>query len=243
MKHCSAFRATSSLVALVFVVVCGTFYALAGSSAAAQTTGGAAKPAPAQAKANRYIGAQKCKTCHEKEETGNQHKQWLESKHAKAFEVLASDAAKAVAKEKGIADPQKDVACMKCHETAHGVPPAQVLKGFDPTAGVQCESCHGPGEAHMMARMKAAAAKTPGYPEIPAGEIISLPTEASCKACHNPESPTFKPFCVHERMTEIMHWNPKKPRTDEEKKGYPCKCADDCICKKDSAEHKCRSVK
>lgn len=234
-------RAATPLLALVFLAAFATVYALADASAAAPT--GEVSAPPAQAKANRYIGAQKCKSCHDKEETGNQHKQWLESKHSKAFEVLASDAAKLVAKEKGIVDPQKDAACVKCHQTAHGLPAAQIMKGFDPTAGVQCETCHGPGEAHMMARMKAAAAKTPGYPEIPAGEIITLPSEASCKVCHNPESPTFKPFCVHERMTEIMHWNPKKPRTDEEKKGYPCKCADDCICKKDSPDHKCRATK
>jgi hypothetical protein len=234
-------RAATPLIALVSLVAFATVYALAGPSTAAPSSEEGAQPA--QAPVNRYIGAQKCKSCHEKEEVGNQHKHWLESKHSKAFEALASDAAKAIAKEKGIADPQKEAACVKCHQTAHGVPEAQIMKGFDPTAGVQCETCHGPGEAHLKARMKAAAAKTTGYPEIPAGEIVSLPTEASCKVCHNPESPTFKPFCVHERMTEIMHWNPKKPRTDEQKKGYPCKCADDCVCKKDSPEHKCRAAK
>lgn len=229
-------RSFAPALALALLVVFAAVQALAGE--------GVAGAAPIeQAKANRYIGAQKCKTCHDKEETGNQHKQWLESKHASAFAALASDRAKEVAKAKGIAEPQKDAACVKCHQTGHGVAEAELMKGFDLTAGVQCESCHGPGEQHMLARMKAARAKVEGYPEIPAGEIVSLPTADTCRACHNEASPTYKPFCVHERMTEVMHWNPKKPRTEEQKKGYPCTCDETCVCKKDSPDKKCRSTR
>ncbi|MEZ4227510.1 MAG: cytochrome c family protein, partial [Polyangiaceae bacterium] len=198
---------------------------------------------PTQGKANRYIGAQKCKTCHGKDETGNQHKVWSAGKHAHAFEVLASDRAKEVGKEKGIADPQKDAACIECHQTAYGLDAALIQKGFDPSLGVQCETCHGPGEQHMMARMKAASEKVDGYPKIPDGEIIALPTKEACVACHNPKSPTFQPFCIHERLEKIKHWNPNRPRTEEQKKGYPCTCDDTCICKKDSPEHKCRDAK
>ncbi len=226
-----------ALLALVAVVALGAFV----------SEGRPAAPEPLglnlQGKVNRYIGAQKCKTCHDKDETGNQHKQWLESKHAKAFAGLATERALAIAKEKGLGDPQKEAACIKCHQTGHGLPEAHIMKGFDFTIGVQCETCHGPGEQHMLARMKAARNKVEGYPEIPAGEIVTLPTGESCKVCHNPESPTFQPFCKHERMTEVAHWNPKKPRTDEEKKGYPCDCDEDCVCKKDQPDHKCRSVK
>lgn len=246
MKDRSLPRVAAPVLALALVAVLAAVQALAGSNAASAPDPVLAEPSaplPEQGKVNRFIGAQKCKSCHDKEETGNQHAQWLDSKHAKAFQVLASDAAKAIATEKGLGDPQKEAACVKCHQTAHGVPAAQLQKGFDPTAGVQCETCHGPGEAHMMARMKAAAAKTTGYPTIPEGEIVTMPTEESCRACHNPESPTFKPFCPHERMEEIKHWNPKKPRTEEQKKGYACSCDETCVCRKDEAEHKCRSGK
>jgi hypothetical protein len=236
MKIPSFHRAALPAFALVFVVVLVAVQALAGAGVAS------AEPAP-QAKKNRYIGAQKCGTCHDKDETGNQHAAWLKEKHASAFTALGSDKAKEVAKAKGIADPQKDPSCVKCHVTAHGVAEAEFMKGFDMTMGVQCESCHGPGEQHMTARMRAAREKVDGYPKIPATEIVALPSADVCTACHNTESPTFKPFCPHERMEEIKHWNPKKPRTEEQKKGYPCTCNDDCVCKKDHPEHKCRSVK
>ncbi len=38
-----------------------------------------------------YIGAAKCKMCHNKPATGGQYKQWAESKHAKAMESLKGD--------------------------------------------------------------------------------------------------------------------------------------------------------
>ena len=50
----------------------------------------------------------------------------------RAFEVLASDEAKKVAKERSIEDPQKADACVKCHVTAFGVPDAEII-GFDPS--------------------------------------------------------------------------------------------------------------
>ena len=94
---------------------------------------------------------------------------WSESGHAKAFEVLASDRAKEVAKEKGIEDPQKADACLKCHVTGHGKPAEEFASGFKAEMGVQCESCHGPGDQHMKDRVKAAAIGSPGgWPIVPA---------------------------------------------------------------------------
>ena len=53
--------------------------------------------------AHKYVGANKCKTCHKK--LGDQYAVWKKSSHAKAYEALLSDKAVAIAKEKGIAGP------------------------------------------------------------------------------------------------------------------------------------------
>ena len=52
----------------------------------------------------KYIGASKCKMCHIKPAAGEQYKIWLEGPHAGAMKTLASDEAKKIATEKGIAD-------------------------------------------------------------------------------------------------------------------------------------------
>ena len=57
-------------------------------------TSTSAEAATQAKKANRFIGAQKCKTCHSGEDTGNQFEALSKMKHAHAFEVLASDDAK-----------------------------------------------------------------------------------------------------------------------------------------------------
>jgi hypothetical protein len=197
-----------------------------------------AEAAQAAKKANRYIGAQKCKTCHSSKETGDQVGALAKAKHSHAFEALGTDDAKKTGKEKSIEDPQKADACLKCHETAFGVPDTDVAKGFDRTAGIQCESCHGPGDAHMKARMAAAATEEPDAPKVykgvPAGEIVSAPAATVCVGCHNKESPNYKPFCECKMKIQIRHLNPKRVRTDAEKAALnTCSCKDDCPCKKD----------
>jgi hypothetical protein len=190
---------------------------------------------------NRYIGAAKCKNCHQAKESGDQYGVWLQEKHPKAFETLASDKAKAYAKERGIADPQKSEKCLKCHVTAYGEPKENLHRSFDPKLGVQCETCHGPGEKHLKARMAAAAEeeqegekKPAAYTAIPDDEVVKSPPMKTCLQCHNDESPGFKPFCFHKAAADIRHVNPQKPRTAEEKAAIlvcgcgECACRDGC---------------
>ena len=54
-----------------------------------------------------FIGAAKCKMCHNSTKQGKIYAGWLETAHAKAYETLASEASKKIAAEKGIEDPQK----------------------------------------------------------------------------------------------------------------------------------------
>ena len=194
---------------LLFTVSAACLMA-ASSTPAATAPGGLGAP-------NRFIGAAKCSNCHKSEAIGNQYGKWKESKHATAFEVLASDKAKELAKARGIDDPQKSDACLKCHVTALGVAAEQIAKGFDPALGVQCESCHGPGEQHMKARVAAAVKAGEGAPApMTEGEINTAVNADSCLKCHNSESPSFKAFCFPARHARIVHLNPGKKRDEEE---------------------------
>lgn len=185
-------------------------------------------------KVNHYIGAAKCKLCHSTEASGNAYECWTKSKHAEAFKTLAGDAAKKTGAEKGVTDPAKDDKCLKCHVTGFGLAEDQFKKGFDRALGVQCETCHGPGEAHVTARMAAAGEEKPdakGPAKIPEGEIALNADPKFCQGCHNKDSPNYKPFCYHEFLAKVAHYDPRgtrKPATPL--KECPCEAA--CECKK-----------
>src|SRR3989338_4718015 len=76
-------------------------------------------PSWAEAPAHEFIGANKCKMCHQKPEQGEQYRKWQESKHAHALDSLATPEAKEVAKKLGIENPQTSGKCLKCHSTAY----------------------------------------------------------------------------------------------------------------------------
>jgi hypothetical protein len=148
------------------------------------------------------IGSVKCKMCHKKDSSGNQWAKWEGSQHAKAFATLASDEAKAIATEKGLGDPQKEAACLKCHATQHflGSEVKANAKGkYADTEGVGCEACHGPGSAYKKKSiMKDSELSKQNGLHTPEGESF-------CIKCHNEESPTFEAFNYKERWAKITH--------------------------------------
>ena len=163
-------------------------------------------PQPAAAQ-HKYVGVGKCRVCHMNAKLGgDNYNAWKESPHAKAFETLASDKAKAKAKELNIANPQTSERCVKCHVTAYGVPPAQVLAGVKNEDGIGCERCHGPGSDYLpnevMRDKKVAAAKG----------LVAV-DEKVCRSCHNEESPFYKPFDFKSFMAKIAH--PKSGKRTE----------------------------
>ncbi len=164
----------------------------------------------------RYIGAAMCKNCHNGADKGNAYDIWHETPHAKAYENLGSDKAKEVGKKLGIDDPQKSEKCLKCHVTAYGVDKKELKASFKMELGVQCETCHGPGEDHQKKRFAEAMKKDEPASPITADEIHAGRTIELCKKCHNEESPTYKPFCLKERMKKIEHLDPRKKRSDED---------------------------
>jgi hypothetical protein len=147
-----------------------------------------------------YIGAAKCKMCHNKPETGKQYDLWKASAHAKAFTTLQGAEAIKIGQAKGIADPSKDQKCLKCHSTA--AINADLNAGITVEEGVSCESCHGAGSAYktltIMKSREQAIAK---------GLII--PDAKVCTKCHNSESPTFKSFDFAAASKLIAHPIPK----------------------------------
>ncbi|HKY31089.1 MAG TPA: cytochrome c family protein [Candidatus Polarisedimenticolia bacterium] len=158
--------------------------------------------APLAAADHAFVGADKCKMCHNAAAKGAQYTKWMESPHSKAFTVLASEEARKVAAAKGIADPQKADECLKCHVTGHGAPAALLTDKHKAADGVGCESCHGPGGDYWKMEVMKDRAKS-----IAAGMV--LPDEATCKRCHNPESPTFKGFDFAGHSAKIAHPNPQ----------------------------------
>ena len=150
----------------------------------------------------KYIGAPKCKMCHMKPATGDQYGKWSKAAHSQALKSLSSEESLAYAKEHGIADPAKEESCLKCHSTFHAVD-AKLRMGIQPTEGVSCESCHGPGSAYKSpAIMKSHEAS------VKNGLIV--PDKALCEGCHNKENPFYKPFNYEEALKKIAHPNPAK---------------------------------
>lgn len=148
----------------------------------------------------KYIGAAKCKMCHQKPEKGEQYKKWLEGPHANAMKTLSSDQSKEIATAKGIADPTTDAACVKCHSTVGHID-ASLIAGITAEEGVSCESCHGPGSKYKSASVMKDR-------EFAMENGLILPEEAVCKSCHNEESPTYKPFNYAEMAAKIAHDDP-----------------------------------
>jgi hypothetical protein len=150
-----------------------------------------------------YVGVAGCRPCHQSPTKGNQFGKWSESAHAKAYTVLGEAKAKEIASAKGIADPQKADACLKCHVTASTLPAARKAPTYKVEDGVGCESCHGPGSAYRVITIMQdlAQAKANG---------LMSPDEKTCTGCHNPESPTYKPFNYQEALAKIAHPDPTK---------------------------------
>lgn len=213
-------RATRTLFGVAALASLGLLYA---ANIATEAAGSPSAPLAQQE--SKYIGADRCKTCHNDPETGDQYKHWTEMNHANAWKTLATDKAKEIATKLGLGDPQKADQCVKCHMTAFGVEEKQIQKSFKKDAGVQCESCHGPGDDHMKARMKAAMSGDKAANMTPA-EIISRPPQSTCLGCHNSESPSFERFCYYEAMEKIAHYRPGRDLSEV----LVCGCGDECPC-------------
>ncbi len=145
------------------------------------------------------IGVDKCKTCHKSEKKGNQYQKWLDSKHSGAFATLANEASLALAKEKGIEDPQKAEECLYCHTTAAFLKaPLDAAGKYTDAEGVGCEACHGAGSLYKSMKVMK------DLEQATANGLLAV-TEETCTKCHNENSPTFKGFDYAARSAEVAH--------------------------------------
>ncbi|MGB2980564.1 MAG: multiheme c-type cytochrome [Candidatus Zixiibacteriota bacterium] len=161
-----------------------------------------------KAKEHAYVGASKCKMCHNAQKWGKIHDQWAATKHAGAYTVLAGEKAQAVAKDMKIENPQKSEKCLICHVTGHQA--SAKLKGekYSMEEGVTCEACHGPAGDYFASHKK----KDNQKQAVTDG--LMKPTEELCVTCHNKNSPTFEGFKYEEAFKLVEHHKP----TEEELK-------------------------
>jgi len=131
------------------------------------------RTAVAQPATDDYVWAAACKDCHAAEYTA-----WENTKHAHAINRLSGS------------EKEADGKCIGCHVTG-----APSLLADESNANVQCESCHGPGKAHIAAAA-GGAAKT--------GSIVRKPAESVCVDCPSEKSPHFK-FFSYAAMSGLVH--------------------------------------
>ncbi|MBI3819529.1 MAG: cytochrome C554 [Planctomycetes bacterium] len=174
----------------------------ANANACIYLSGQDSKPADVR----QYIGVDKCKLCHIKKTTGEAYMVWKKTKHAKAYEVLASPEAKAIGEKLKIEDPQKSDQCMKCHSTGYGSKTEEFAATFKKTEGIGCEACHGPGSEYHKEDVHAKSR------DLGKKAGIIIPDEKTCIKCHNKDSPNYKEFDFQKFYKEIAHKNPEKEK-------------------------------
>ena len=108
-----------------------------------------------------YVGSSKCKKCHIK-----QYKSWQKTAHATNFEILT------------MMGQDQNPECVKCHSTGFGEPGGFVDTATTPKlTNTGCESCHGPGSAHIDNKKKDKEYARSTIQGSPGGP---------CVKCHNP---------------------------------------------------------
>ena len=108
-----------------------------------------------------YTGVESCHDCHEEA-----YDVWRGTPHSHAYRTLEE-----VSKN-------FNLSCVGCHVTGYRQPGGSEVVQNDGLRDVQCESCHGPGSAHVAAR-GAAARRTTIRRDAPA--------EFCATQCHTPE--------------------------------------------------------
>jgi hypothetical protein len=125
--------------------------------------------------ADKYIGPQSCKECHEKS-----YKTWSESKHAKAFDALEAQ------------NNQYNPKCLPCHSVGYMASDGYFNEKITPQLkNVSCESCHGRGDYHV---------KLENNEKITIEQLKMKQTK--CITCHDKEnSPAFDETKYLEKIT------------------------------------------
>ena len=150
--------------------------------------------------AAKYVGNEVCGTCHARE-----YKKWLGTRHSRSWVMLGmtekADRVKSYFNVKSLT-PQNSAICLQCHGTAADTPPEFRLPTFHVEEGVQCETCHGPGEEYVPE-----AVMKNKQEAISLG--LRMPTKEVCLNCHKTkpshEFMNKKPFDFEEMYKKIAH--------------------------------------
>lgn len=130
-----------------------------------------------------YVGVNKCKTCHKPQYTS-----WLETKHAKTFDILSDEE-------------KKKEECVGCHSTGKMADGTLIVH-------VECEACHGPGNEYKSMKImnkKKWADDPEAYKKLAIEAGLIYPTDKDCRRCHRPEgNDNFKEFNF-EKMMPLVH--------------------------------------
>lgn len=108
---------------------------------------------------------------------------WRASKHARSMESLT-------------ADQQREARCTICHA------PNLADQSM---ASIGCETCHGGGQYYAPAYVMK-------DPEL--ARLVGLvdPSEKSCRSCHEPSSPSLRPFQFAEKLKAMDHWSAERQK-------------------------------
>ena len=160
----------------------------------------------AQTEQRGFIGTSACGMCHKTEKQGSQLSIWQNSKHAQAYLTLQTEKADQIAKEKGFNTKAVETPeCLKCHASGYNVDAKFIGEKFKVEDGVQCETCHGPGEDYKSKKIMENREEA-----IKNGLKVHENMEEFCISCHNAESPTYVDFNLAEMWDKIKHPVPEK---------------------------------
>jgi peroxiredoxin len=152
-----------------------------------RATLGGTRPGSLMPTGAAYVGSDACRSCH-----ASEFATWRQSPHARSLASLEAKGRSA------------DTTCLSCHTTAFDLPggfakTAQASAHPD-LARVGCESCHGPGEAHVEKNA----------PKL--GTIISLGDKCDscvilqiCGSCHDDANDPGFAFEVIEKIEKQRH--------------------------------------
>ena len=175
-------------------------------------------PATAQ---NQFVGVKVCARCHDAGGEGSAVHRWQTSRHAGAYRALITHSESKPRScqdlelwiveigrgaKYGLPRPASESKeCLPCHTAAFGAGSQLLAASFDPKDGVQCESCHGPGSAHVEARAaNRIEPATAGFRRFEGERAI----QARCQGCHEG---TCGDFDFATAWSRIAHPSSHKP--------------------------------
>ncbi|MEJ2114067.1 MAG: cytochrome c family protein [Flavobacteriaceae bacterium] len=132
---------------------------------------------------------------------GSQLSIWQESQHAQAYNTLKTEKADEIAATKGFKTKAVETPeCLKCHASGYNVDAKFLGSKFKVEDGIQCETCHGPGEDYKSKKVMENREEA-----IANGLFVPENIDDFCIGCHNAESPTYVEFNFETMWDKIKH--------------------------------------